>query len=218
MKLEIKKMEGESSESDWSSDTVSDEDVVNEHGHTKCKQAYIDYRESFKPLLADKISDPKEQYELIKGGFKGRGEFYDIIQVRDKYTNEFRAMKTFRKSELTDDIVKMMKREIELLMRLDHPNLCKIYDLIEDQEKVYLLIDDYKGQNLFEYIMARNSLKESETASIASQLVSVLCYLHKHGCVLRRIKLDSLVFGQQDSLSDLRMTDLMFFNYLDQIE
>ena len=37
MKLEIKKMEGESSESDWSSDTVSDEDVVNEHGHTKCK-------------------------------------------------------------------------------------------------------------------------------------------------------------------------------------
>ena len=77
-------------------------------------------------------------------------------------------MKTFRKSELTDDIVKMMKREIELLMRLDHPNLCKIYDLMEDQEKVYLLIDDYKGQNLFEYIMARNSLKESETASIAS--------------------------------------------------
>ena len=79
MKVELKKMEGESSETDSSEDTVSDEDVVNEHGHTKCKQAYIDYRESFIPLLADKISNPQEQYEFIKGGFKGRGEFYDII-------------------------------------------------------------------------------------------------------------------------------------------
>ena len=52
-------------------------------------------------------------------------------------------MKTFRKSELTKEIVQMIKREIELLMRLDHPNLCKIHDLVEDQEKVYLLIDDY---------------------------------------------------------------------------
>ena len=79
----------------------------------------------------------------MKLGFKGRGEFYDIVKVRDKFTGEYRAMKTFRKSELTKEIVEMIKREIELLMRLDHPNLCKIHDLIEDQEKVYLLIDDY---------------------------------------------------------------------------
>ena len=127
-------------------------------------------------------------------------------------------MKTFRKSELTKEIVEMIKREIELLMRLDHPNLCKVYDLVEDQEKIYLLIDDYQGQNLFEYIMEKNSLSERETASIASQLVSVLCYLHKNDCVLRRIKLDSLVFGMEKRVDDLRMTDLMFFNYTDKIE
>ena len=129
--LKLEQMEEEDDEG-WSSETVSDEDVLNEYGHTKCKQSWIDYRESFKPLLADKISDPKDSYEFVKLGFKGRGEFYDIVQVRDKFTGEYRAMKTFRKSELTQEIVQMIKREIELLMRLDHPNLCKIYDLVED--------------------------------------------------------------------------------------
>lgn len=98
--LKLEQMEEEDDEG-WSSETVSDEDVLNEYGHTKCKQSWIDYRESFKPLLADKISDPKDSYEFVKLGFKGRGEFYDIVQVRDKFTGEYRAMKTFRKSELT---------------------------------------------------------------------------------------------------------------------
>ena len=55
----MKKIDGESS-TDSSIDTVSDEDILNEHGHTKCKQAYLDFRASFKPLLADKISDPEK--------------------------------------------------------------------------------------------------------------------------------------------------------------
>lgn len=46
----------------------------------------------------------------------------------------------------------------------------------------------------------------------------MLCYLHKHDCVLRRIKLDTLVFGAENNVNDLRMTDLMFFNYTDKIE
>ena len=146
-------------------------------------------------MFAHEISDAEASFSFSKYGFKGRGEFYDIHKVTDKATGEIRAVKTFRKSELTKDCVTMIRREIELLMRLDHPNLCKIHDVIEDHEKVYLLIDDYEGRSLYDYIVQKNMLKESETVIIASQLVSVLCYLHKHGCVVRRLKLDSIVFG-----------------------
>ena len=45
-------------------------------------------------------------------------------------------MKIFRKGDLTEDSIMMVKREIELLMNLDHPNLCRIYDLFEDHEKI----------------------------------------------------------------------------------
>ena len=77
-------------------------------------------------------------------------------------------MKIFRKGDLTEDSIMMVKREIELLMNLDHPNLCRIYVLFEDHEKIYLLIDNFKGGTLFEHIVITNSLKEHDTAIITS--------------------------------------------------
>ena len=86
----------------------------------------------------------------------------------DKVTHEKRAMKIFRKSELTKDGIIMIRREIELLMNFDHPNLCKIHDLFEDEEKIYLLIDDFRGGSLFDHIVRHSALKENETAIIAA--------------------------------------------------
>ena len=94
--------------------------------------------------------------------------------------------------------------------KLDHPNICRVYNVIEDVDKIYMIIDQLNGRSLYEHIFKKSVINEKETAGIASQIVSCLKYLHKNNCLLRRIKLETVIFAENDSQDDLRLTDLMF--------
>ena len=69
----------------------------------------------------------------------------------DLKTHEQRSVKIYRKSEHNEQRLEYLKREIDLLRTLDHPNLIKIYDVIEDELKIYCIIDVIKGQSLFDF-------------------------------------------------------------------
>ena len=83
------------------------------------------------------------------------GELYEIRQCKDLNTGEFLAVKIFRKVELTPGAVEMIKQEIDLLRKIDHPNIMKIHNVIEDEDRIYLVTDDIKGPNLFSYIILK---------------------------------------------------------------
>ena len=84
---------------------------------------------------------------------RSSGELYEIRQCRDLHTNELKAVKIYRKLELSETAIKLIKKEIELLKKLDHPNIMKIHQVIEDEDRIYLITDDIKGPNLFSYII-----------------------------------------------------------------
>ena len=149
---------------------------------------------------------------------RSNGELYEIRQCKDTNTNEMKAVKIYRKVELTENSLAMIKCEIDLLRKLDHPNIIKVHTVLEDEDRIYLVTDDIKGPNLFHHIILKNQLSESETASIAAQLASCVKYLHKWNVVIRRIKLESICFAEADSVSELRITDLLLFNYVDKID
>ena len=90
----------------------------------------------------------------------------------------------------------MIKRELDLLKRLDHPNLMTIHDIVEDVDRIYLVTDNIKGPNLFNFIIEKYKLREDDTAAIAAQLASCIKYLHKHGVVIRRLKLENILFSE----------------------
>jgi len=58
---------------------------------------------------------------------RSSGELYEIRECRDINTNEQKAVKIFRKVELSAESIERIKREIDLLKRLDHPNIMKIH-------------------------------------------------------------------------------------------
>ena len=100
---------------------------------------------------------------------------------------------------------------------MDHPNIIKVYDAFEDESKVYMIMDDMRGGNLFELIIKQGNLSESLTATIAAQLISATKYLQKQGLVLRYMKLDTILFGYEGTYTDLKLCDLMFCNYVDKL-
>lgn len=138
----------------------------------------MDFRAKNKPIINNQLLNFNQQYEMQKK-LRSSGELYEIRQCKDIHTNELKACKIYRKVELTTNAVEMIKREIDLLKKLDHPNIMKVHCVIEDDDRIYLITDDIKGPNLFSHIIMKTQLNEPDTATITAQLASCLKYLHK---------------------------------------
>ena len=62
---------------------------------------------------------------------------------------------------------------------LDHPNIIKILDVLEDAHKIYLIFEAVRGLSLYMHIMDVGEMSESDTAIVSSQIISIIRYLHK---------------------------------------
>ncbi len=85
----------------------------------------------------------------------------------------------YRKSEMTPALLKMLEQEINFLKTLDHPNIIKCTDVIEDTNKIYVVCDSVRGKSLYMHVMEHGELNESECAIISAQIVSILRYLQQ---------------------------------------
>lgn len=183
----------------------------------RCLQAYLEFRKAKKPLVANKISKVSDQYVIFKV-LRAKGQFFEIRQCLDKFTNEYCAAKIYRKAELTPLVLDLIRKEIKLVRRLDHPCLYRINHLVEDEDRIFVIMDDLSGSDLFSHIIYYMALTEAQCGIIAAQILSLVTYLHKHECVVRHMHPELLIFTQPENMNDLRLVDLMFFNYLDELE
>jgi hypothetical protein len=56
-------------------------------------------------------------------------------------TQEVRIVKIYRKNELSSELVSMVKEEIAFFKTLDHPNIAKCLEVLEDEHKLYVVLD-----------------------------------------------------------------------------
>lgn len=114
----------------------------------------------------DHHSRPFEKdYELSKKVL-GRGDFCEIRQCQDKHSSEYRTVKVYRKCELDEDLLKLIRKEVELLSRLDHPALTKVHAVYQDESKIYMVIDTIRGSSIYEKIFKAGQIAEPEAALI----------------------------------------------------
>ncbi|SBS80526.1 calcium-dependent protein kinase 1, putative [Plasmodium ovale] len=97
--------------------------------------------------------------------------------------------------------------EISLLKSLDHPNIIKLYDIFEDKKYFYLVTEFYEGGELFEQIINRHKFDECDAANIMKQILSGICYLHKHNIVHRDIKPENILLENKNSLLNIKIVD-----------
>ena len=79
--------------------------------------------------------DTIENYQKIQR--LGKGSYSSVYKVMKKNTNIFRAMKVIPKNYQKDN--DEILREIDILKNLDHPNVMKIYEFLEDEKNYYLI-------------------------------------------------------------------------------
>jgi serine/threonine protein kinase len=74
----------------------------------------------------------------------------------------------------------IVEKELKLLARLDHPNIVKILEAYEDKHKIYFIMVELKGGNLFDKIIRAGQFSETDSAAMSAYLVSIVKYLHKN--------------------------------------
>lgn len=122
---------------------------------------------------ADVITDLYDIGDLI-----ARGGFSEVYRGVHKKTGEARAVKIMEKSILTGKRGTMVARENEILRRCQHPNILKLHEVVETKTQMCLVMELVSGGDLYDYIVQRKSLTESEAAKITKSVLHAIEYLH----------------------------------------
>ena len=142
-------------------------------------------------LMGDKFED----FEVLQ--LLGEGAFGKVLKVSSLINQKIYAMKILDlKGKENDSMTKEDKEkyfisEIELLKKLDHPNIVKYYKSFREGDKLYIIMEYFDNGDLDDYInVLRNEKKQKkeEIWNIFYQCISGLNYLHSSGVVHRDIK------------------------------
>eukprot|EP00439_Symbiodinium_sp_Y106_P019635 s3830_g2.t1 len=82
----------------------------------------------------------------------------------------------------------------KVLKQLDHPNICKLYEVFEDADSIYIVMDLCHGGELFDRIAEGALGDEAQVAKLIRQLARALRYCHDRGIIHRDIKPENILF------------------------
>ena len=148
----------------------------------------------------------------------GKGSFGKVFQVRNKTTNKLYACKKISKLNWSNPT---FKKEIEILMRMDHPNIIKLYEVFESDNSIYLIMEECFGGELFDRILQRikkNSLyNEKEACKIMQQVIGAIEYCHNNGIVHRDLKPENLLYLKEGEEEDnpIKIADFGLSQHID---
>ncbi|PKC12376.1 Pkinase-domain-containing protein [Rhizophagus irregularis] len=140
----------------------------------------------------------------------GEGEFGKVKLGMHVDTNEEVAIKLIRKESVdTPSRLTKIEREIGVLRSVMHPNIVKLYDVIETERYIGIIMEYASGGELFDHILAHRYLKERDACRLFAQLISGVNYLHQKNIVHRDLKLENLLL---DRNRNIIITDFGFAN------
>ena len=153
-------------------------------------------------------SNEKKFTDVYKVGIcLGSGAYGEVKRVVHKITGQERAVKVFLKDFNHFSSYKTVKNEIEILRRLNHPIIIKMYEFFEDEKRVYMVLEKCDGGELFEQISKNKRLNENIAALICKQLFSALSYLHDNNIAHRDMKPENILLEDREDFINIKIID-----------
>lgn len=85
-------------------------------------------------------------------------------------------------------------------MRLEHPNIIRLYQVIDTLEEMYIIMEYAAGGELIDYIAAKGCLTENEGRKYFRDLIAAMDHCHLAGVVHRDLKLENMLLGDDKNL------------------
>ncbi|CAH2039507.1 unnamed protein product, partial [Iphiclides podalirius] len=128
----------------------------------------------------------------------GSGHFAVVKLARHVFTGEKVAVKVIDKSKLDEVSKSHLFQEVRCMKLVQHPNVVRLYEVIDTQTKLYLILELGDGGDLYDYIMRHDSgLSESLARDYFRQIVRAISYCHRLHVVHRDLKPENVVFFEK---------------------
>lgn len=144
--------------------------------------------------------------ELLKNNYKispqsrilGAGTFGKVFLSESILDPEFKvAVKVVNKEKLKGSL-ELLKEEVGILSRLDHPNIVRYYETFDDVKYMYIVMEYCNGGELLDRLtfQDRKSFTEAEAARIMKKLFRAINHCHASGVIHRDIKPENIMYGK----------------------
>lgn len=158
-----------------------------------------------------------DRYRIVR--VLGRGSYGTAYQVertsRDGTVRQYVAKEfsLFRDDDgrFDDKRLQLARSESTLLAQLKHPNIVRYVDVVEEPDRIWLLMNYCEGGDLKSLLKqcakSRTALEESRIVRWGFQLASALAYLHKHRVLHRDIKPANILLSSRSAVDSVLLAD-----------
>ncbi len=136
-----------------------------------------------------------KRYELMEK--IGEGGMSRVYRARDALLKRTVAVKVLKDQMTGDgDFIRRFRREAQAAAGLSHPHIVNVYDVGEEDEIYYIVMEYVDGKNLKQYIRDKGRLTTHEALAIARQIAEALVQAHAAGVIHRDIKPQNILFSK----------------------
>ncbi|KAL1513131.1 hypothetical protein ABEB36_002591 [Hypothenemus hampei] len=149
------------------------------------------------------------QKTLEKTGYRiiqklGTGNYSKVYLIKKSNDTEFACKIIKKKFAGTDFIEKFLPREINIIAIINHPNIVRVYKILESEDTIYMIMDYCRNGDLLEYIKDQGCITEEKAKYHFKQIVDAVSYLHELDIAHRDLKCENifLMCNNQIKLGD----------------
>ena len=172
---------------------------------TEKSNGHITFNKEFFIGINDINKKITDYYTVLKK--LGKGGYGIVYEIENNFLKTRRACKVISKNKVNTSF----EKEKEILIKVNHPNIVKLYDLFQDKKFYYLVMEECTGGELFDriisHIQKKKMFSEKEAAKLIKQVLLALSYCHSIGICHRDLKPENLLFSSEDKDASLKLID-----------
>ena len=135
------------------------------------------------------------RYEILE--VIGKGGMATVYKANDHVLNRFVAVKVLNEEFITDiEFIRRFKSEAQTAAGLTHPNIVSIFDVGNEGDVYYIVMELIQGKTLKEIIVEDGKLSWKWSLNIAIQIAAALETAHKHNLIHRDIKPHNIIITE----------------------
>uniref|UniRef100_A0A914GVG9 non-specific serine/threonine protein kinase n=1 Tax=Globodera rostochiensis TaxID=31243 RepID=A0A914GVG9_GLORO len=140
----------------------------------------------------------------------GKGNYAVVKLARHRITKTEVAIKIVDKRRLDSVNLAKIYREIDVLKKLRHPNIVRLYQVMETNNMLYLVTEYAPNGEIYDLISKQKKLGEENARRKFWQIISAVDYLHSLNIVHRDLKAENLLL---DAKFQIKLADFGFSNF-----
>jgi hypothetical protein len=138
----------------------------------------------------------------------GKGKFGLVKSAVHKKSGKRVAVKIMSKKEMSASDMELQRREIEVLKMCQHPHIIRLLDIFENQDYIYIVMENMSGGDLFNYLEKRAfTVSEDRARELSHQIATALYYLHSFGVAHRDLKPENILMVSDSENSECKIVD-----------